>query len=269
VFYLTSGAYAQKETFGDVSVIVTDTQATADLYKERLGLHCAPVGKFIAPALCKAPQRKPEFITFINPGFEKGVSVFMALARLAALESPELKFLVVESRGRWADALQVLRYEPRDFPNVRVIGHQKDMRSVYAATRALLVPSLWHESGARVVVEALMNAIPVVASRSGGSAELAGTAGTILDLPVQVTREHRTRVPDEVVRPWLKEVQRIWHDPVHYSELVANAGNEADRHDLQRSTDRFLAALRPAMAETRASHASHATATHTTTRGYL
>ena len=48
---------------------------------------------------------------------------------------------------------------------------------------AVLLPSLWHESGARVIVEAQVNGIPVLASDTGGSAELIGRGGRVFPVP--------------------------------------------------------------------------------------
>jgi glycosyltransferase involved in cell wall biosynthesis len=251
VFYLVNAGYKYKETFRDVSVIITDTKATAELYRERHGFHCNAVGKFIDPALVKAEQHRPEFITFINPSWEKGVNVFMPLAKLAAREAPEIKFLVVQSRGRWGTAMQVLKYEPSDFPNVKVIGHQRNMKPVYGATKALLLPSVWHESGARVIAEAMINGIPVLASRTGGSAELVGQGGKIFDLPEEVREQRGQPAPEEVIRPWLEEIKRIWHDPAYYAQLVAKVEVEARQHDIQHNTDRFLAAVAPAIAQSK------------------
>ncbi|HSI52879.1 MAG: glycosyltransferase family 4 protein [Ramlibacter sp.] len=260
VFYLVNAGYKFKETFRDVSVIVTDTEATAALYRERHGFNCIPVGKFIDPALNKAAERKPDFITFINPSFEKGVNVFMPLAKLAAKECPEIKFLVVQSRGRWGTALQILKYQPSDFPNVRVIGHQKNMKPVYGATRALLLPSVWHESGARVIAEALINGIPVLASDTGGSSELVGEGGKIFHFP-DITKEKRdTPATEDVIRPWLEEIKRIWHDPDYYAELCARVEKAAEVHDIQRSTDRFLAAVGPAVHQSKVVRAAKAAA---------
>ena len=258
VFYLVNAGYKNKETFRNVSVIVTDTQATAALYKERHGLPCTPIGKFIDSSLVQAKERKPEFITFINPSFEKGVSLFMPLAKLAAQECPEIKFLVVQSRGRWGTALQVLKFKPEDFPNVRVIGHQKNMKPVYGATKALLLPSLWHESGARVIAEAMINGIPVLGSRTGGSEELIGQGGVTFDVPEIVREKRGDAAPEEVVRPWLEEIKRIWHDPDYYAALCAKVAKEAEQHDIERNTDRFIAAVTPAVQRSKAELAARA-----------
>ena len=246
VFYLVNSGYKIKETFQYASVIVTDTQTTADLYQERHGLTCHPIGKFIDVGLIKAPEeRKPEFITFINPSFEKGINVFMPLAKLAARECPEIKFLVVESRGRWGNALKVFKYQPRDFPNVRIIGHQRDMRPIYGNTRALLLPSTWYESGARVIPEALLNGIPVLASNTGGSAELVGKGGVMFDLPEEVREKKLVPAGEDVARPWLEEIKRIVHDEAYYRQLCRQAEKEAEQHEIQHNTDRFLRAVSP------------------------
>jgi glycosyltransferase involved in cell wall biosynthesis len=245
IFYLVNGGYKFRETFRDVSLIITDSQATAALYKERHNLLCHPVGKFIDPTLVVAEERRPEFITFINPSFEKGVNVFMPLAKLAAREAPEIKFLVVQSRGRWGIALQVLKFKHEEFPNVKVIGHQKNMKPVYASTKALLLPSLWHESGARVIPEALINGVPVLASRTGGSEELVGRGGKVFELPEDVREKRGEPASEEVVRPWLQEIRKIWNDPAYYDALCAEVREEAKQHDMQRNTDRFIAVVKP------------------------
>ncbi|MDP1932495.1 MAG: glycosyltransferase family 4 protein [Gammaproteobacteria bacterium] len=245
IFYLVNSGYNFKDTFRYVSAIITDSQSTADMYRERHNLLCHPIGKFIDTKLIKAPERKPDYITFINPSFEKGVNVFMPLAKLAAEECPEIKFLVVQSRGRWDVALKTLKFNATDFPNVSIIGHQRDMRKVYANTRALLLPSVWYESGARVIPEALLNGIPVVASNTGGSKELVGKAGVLFDLPEDVREKKLIPATVEVVRPWLEEIKRLWHDADYYQALCAQVDEEAKKHDIQRSVDRFLAIADP------------------------
>lgn len=249
VFYLVNEGYKDKSVFKDVSVIVTDTEATAKLYKERHGFDCQVIGKFIDPTEF-VPQvpRKPDYITFINPSFEKGVSVFMPLAKLAAKLCPEVKFLVVQSRGRWAEAMNVLKFKPEDFPNVFVIGHQTDMRPVYASTRALLLPSLWHESGARVIAEAQINGIPILATNTGGSSELIGNGGRVFDIANEV-REKRGEVlvTEKDLMPWIEEIKRIWNDQEYYNKLSQLATEISKIHDLSVSAQRFLKAVAPAV----------------------
>ncbi len=247
VFYLVSANYKDLETFRYVSAIVTDTQATADVYKERFNFKCHVIGKFIDERLIKAPKHDRKFITFINPSFEKGVNVFMPMARIAAKERPDIKFLVVQSRGRWANALHLFKYDHKEFPNVKIIGHQKDMRGVYAATKALLLPSTWHESGARVIAESLLNHIPVVASHTGGSRELVGEGGLILTLPEAVCEKKGEPADEQTAREWFDVVTRIWDDEAYYQQLVDGARKESSQHDISHNVQRFLRAVSPAI----------------------
>jgi len=249
VFYLVNEGYKDISVFKDVSVVITDTQATAKLYKERHDLDCQAVGKFIdtEEIIPKVPRR-PDYITFINPSFEKGVSIFMPLAKLAAKICPEVKFLVVQSRGRWDKALEVLKFKAEDFPNVMVIGHQTDMRPIYASTRALLLPSLWHESGARVIAEAQLNGIPILASNTGGSAELIDGGGKIFEIPLEA-REKRGEVivTEKDLMPWLEEIKNLWNDQDYYKDISEKVMQIGKKHDISISTQRFIKAVSAAV----------------------
>jgi glycosyltransferase involved in cell wall biosynthesis len=246
-FYLVNPGYNDRTVFKDVSVILTDTQATADLYKQRHNFECVPVGKFInTNELLFKGKREPKYITFINPSFEKGVSIFMPLAKLAAKRYPEIKFLVVQSRGVWANALKILKCHETDFPNVKVIGHQLDMRPVYGNSKAVLLPSLWHESGARVIAESQINGIPVIASNTGGSKELIGEGGMVIDIPDLVAQKKTEIVISEnELAPWLEAVRMMWHDEKKYQDYCQSVMIEAKKHDVDSNADLFVAAIAP------------------------
>ena len=240
LFYLANPNYHGVEPFRDVTAVLTDTQATADLYMSRFGLPCHVVGKFIDAAAFRAPERKPQYITFINPSHEKGAGLFMAIARLAQRVAPHLRFLVVESRGTWPAALHDLKQAAADYSNVTVLGHQRDMRNVYAVSRLVLMPSAWHESGGRVLVEALVNGIPVVASSHGGMGELLGDAGLLVDVPRPYRDQPRQIAPEEAAAPWLAAIgQIIGHDAV-YLQWQDKALQRAQRHDLAANARRVI-----------------------------
>lgn len=247
VFYLVNPGYYDSTVFKDVSVILTDTQATADLYKQRHNFDCIPVGKFInSEELLFKGKRDPKYITFINPSFEKGVSIFMPLAKLAAKQYPEIQFLVVQSRGVWANALKILKYQESDFPNVKVIGHQLDMRPIYGNTKAVLLPSLWHESGARVIAESQINGIPVIASNTGGSKELIGIGGVVIDISEAVAQKKtEVVITENELAQWLEAVQMMWHDESRYQDYCQDVLIEAKKHDIESNADLFIAAVAP------------------------
>lgn len=247
VFYLVNPGYSDLSVFKDVSVILTDTQATADLYKKRHSIDCIPVGKFINSEEVRFQGgRDPKYITFINPSFEKGVSIFMPLAKLAAKQYPEIQFLVVQSRGVWTNALKILKYQESDFPNVKVIGHQLDMRPVYGNTKAVLLPSLWHESGARVIAESQINGIPVIASNTGGSKELIGIGGVVIDISEAVAQKKtEVVITENELAQWLEVVRMMWHDESRYQDYCQAVLIEAKKHDIESNADLFIAAVAP------------------------
>jgi glycosyltransferase involved in cell wall biosynthesis len=66
-------------------------------------------------------------------------------------------------------------------PNVEIWEHQQDMRNVYAVTDILLVPSQFNETFGRVIVEAQINSIPVVAANVAGIPYTLGKGGILVE----------------------------------------------------------------------------------------
>jgi glycosyltransferase involved in cell wall biosynthesis len=122
-------------------------------------------------------KRNPGYITFINPIPEKGVEVAIEVAR----RLPEERFLFV--KGKWA-GYTYTGQEPwmkpiYALPNVEVWENQQDTRQIYAVTDILLVPSQFYETFGRVILEAQVNSIPVVAANIGGIPYTLGQGGIL------------------------------------------------------------------------------------------
>jgi len=107
-------------------------------------------------------------VTLINLWEDKGSGVFYELAR----RFPNTSFLGV--KGGYGE--QVIK----DLPNVTLMEHTPDMKSVYSETKVLLMPSKY-ESFGRVGVEAMASGIPVIAEPTPGLLESLGDAGTFAD----------------------------------------------------------------------------------------
>jgi glycosyltransferase involved in cell wall biosynthesis len=244
-FYLANGNYHDPSCFKNVDLIITDSDATALLYKQRFGLTAHPVGKFIDASEFKAAVRTPKYITFINPSFDKGVNLFASLVKAAAREIPEAEFLVVQSREDWNTLLQVLAIDPAELSNVRVAPLQHDMRRVYGQTRVLLVPSLWHESGARVITEGMLNGIPALASDSGGISQMLRGTGFMFDVPASVRENKRSQVSAEAAAPWLEIIKRLVRDEPFYLDQCARVHAAIERYSLDQTVSRFLQVLDP------------------------
>ena len=171
----------------DVDWMFTDTQATADMYRKREGYEVIPLGTFIDPTTVRARHRKPQHILFINPIPVKGAVLMAQLALWLAQHRPNITVEVVDSRNTWGRLVKQVSTalgSPCDtVKNVTVTANSLDMRPIYGRARVLMVPSLWWESGPRVIVEALLNGIPVIGSNSGGIPEVLGRGGQIIDIP--------------------------------------------------------------------------------------
>lgn len=240
VFNLVNASYQESHTFKDVDHIITDSQATADLYRDRLNLQLHVLGPLVDLAPYMVKHHQPRYVTLVNPSLEKGANLVARLALMCQTKLPDLEFLVVESRGRWDDSLQRLGLKGQAFPNVTVWPTQTDMRKVYEQTRILLVPSFGHESGGRVALEAMGNGIPVIAESQGGVKELLAGGGVLLDIPSEVRRHPTTLVDEASAQPWFDMLRSLCSDTFKYASAATRAREAAKKHDIQLPVQRFL-----------------------------
>lgn len=248
VAYLVNGNYLGQRWCRDVDLILTDSHATAALYCAREGLEVVPVGTFIPPGKFLAEYRVPRTVLFVGATFAKGAAVVAQIAFMLAERRPDIPIEVLQGRGDWVAAVRMVREAEgieTDLENVTLTSVTNDMRPIYARTRLLLAPSLWHESGARVLAEAMINGIPALVSDSGGNAEMIGAGGFVFRLPPVFHEKPYTRVPDRsAVEPMVEKLVELFDDEAAYERLSEEALAVArERHDLRRNTARLVSAL--------------------------
>jgi glycosyltransferase involved in cell wall biosynthesis len=151
----------------------------------------------------------------------KGIGIFLALAE----RLPSVEFAAVPTWGTTAEDLAALRRHP----NVTVLPPVDDIHDVMRQTRVALVPSLWAEARSRIILEAMVRGIPVMASAAGGLAE--AMLGMDYLLPVnRVVRYHgrvdalmvpMAQIPEQDVEPWQTVLERLMSDRAHYDQLSA------------------------------------------------
>lgn len=254
-FYLANGNYQFDRWHRDVDLVITDTRATAGLYAKRLGIAVEPVGKFIDARLVVAPLHDRRHLLFVNPSFAKGGAMVARLAILMESCRPDIKFEIVRGRGNWKEMLDhafCSHDEPlRMLANVLVTPQTADMRSIYGRTRLLLAPSMWWESGCRVVVEALMNGIPAIITAHGGLPEVQGGAGPQIRLSDFLHQSPYKRLPtDEALLPLIKEIERLYDDENAYQAVSRRALRVASRdHDLHKNARGLASILLALIAE--------------------
>lgn len=250
-FYLANGNYSATAWCRDVDLILTDSQATADFYRDTFGYPVTPIGAFIDPAQVVAATHSRERVLMINPSLEKGVGLFIQIAMLMAERRPDIVFEVVESRGNWPEILksvgQAMGRPVEELPNVVVTPNTPDMRPIYGRARLLLAPSLWWESSGRVLAEALLNGIPAIVTDRGGMPEMVGEAAVRLTLPPSYHEPPYNQLPKPaLLEPLLARIERFYDDEAHYQTFVARAFEVGrSRHGLQANTARLIQALEP------------------------
>jgi len=230
---------------------VTDSQATADFYKASQGFVPVAVGTFIEPSKVVATEHRRERLLFINPSFAKGVGIIVQLAMLLQERRPDITFEVVESRGDWHQAVKTVSAalgQPLDsLPNVVLTPNTDDMRPIYGRARLLLAPSLWWESGARVLCEAMLNGIPAIVTDRGGSPEMIQDGGIKLKLPDNCHVAPFTTLPAmELLQPLVDKIIELHDNEDLYQQYVAKARAVGqNRHSLAVSTGRLLQTFAP------------------------
>lgn len=251
-FYLVNGNYQSTQRWcRDIDLILTDSQNTANLYRQKMGFVATPIGKFIDPARFVAERHERRHLLFVNPSWEKGAAIVVQLALMLEQQRPDITLEVVEARADWSALLQEVTGRlgaPRTaLDNVVVTGNTSDMRPVYQRARVLLTPSLWWESGARVLAEAMLNGIPAIVSNHGGSPGLIGDGGIVLDFPPACHEAPYQYIPSHAeLQPLFEAVVAFYDDQALYEEYVARAERVGrEQHHISVSTRRLSQALAP------------------------
>ncbi|WP_417422282.1 glycosyltransferase [Halomonas sp.] len=250
-FYLANGNYKASRWCRDVDLILTDSQATADMYRKEVGYTAKPVGKFIASESFIAEQHERKRLLFVNPSWQKGASIFVQLAEKLERERPDIELEVVEARADWhgvlRDTTKRAGKQRTSLSNVTVTPNTSDMRGPYSRACVLIAPSLWWESSGRVLAEAMLNGIPALITNRGGMPEMIGNAGIAFDFPKACYEEPYQHVlSDEELQPLFDATVAFYDDEVLYQDYVNRAKQVGEeKHHIDRATERLVNALTP------------------------
>jgi glycosyltransferase involved in cell wall biosynthesis len=188
-------------------------------------------------------------VTMINPCAVKGIALFLEIA--AAF--PGREFGYIPGWGTTADDRRALA----QLPNIRALPNVRDIDELFAQTRVLLMPSLWYEGFGLIVMEAMLRAIPVIASDAGGLVEAKeGTGYVIPTHGIERYREEfderampRPVLPVNPIEPWCQALAELLTDRAAYQAEAERSRRAALRFvgglDAGR-LEAFLLGLRPA-----------------------
>lgn len=210
---------------------VTNSQFTNRWYKGKFGIESTVVTPLIRADRYRT-ERVLSNVTMINPHHMKGGKLAVEIAR----RCPEIPFCLVEAWELQEGHKKALLDQIRDLKNVTLKPRTDDMKSVYRHAKILLAPSMCEEAWGRVVSEAHVSGIPVVASNRGGLPEAVGAGGVVLD-------------PEGAVEEWVQTVRRLWNDADFYREKSEAAISCAGRLELEQEKQigTLLSVLRDAV----------------------
>jgi glycosyltransferase involved in cell wall biosynthesis len=233
IFALHNCLYSSPDNFAWADYATVPSDFCRQFYWNNLRLACHKLPYVINHERVTVANHQPNFVTFVNPDPNKGVSVFATIAKSLAEVRPDIPLLVVESRGQ-ADLLAQCGLDLRGLPNIHWMKATPDPRDFYRITKYLLMPSLWNEAFGLIAAEAMLNGIPVVGSTRGGIPEVVGSGGILIDIPASYMPQSREIPSVEEVAPWIEAIVCLWDDERYYLQLSAAARHEAQRWHVDR-----------------------------------
>lgn len=250
MFYLANENYRGNRWARDIDLVITDSEATEKLYRSRNGLAPVPVGKFIDPARFIAKSHERKNLLFVNPSPSKGVGIVFMLAKMLEEKAPDIKIEVLQSRGSWDENVRFFAQRlgvKKPLQNIIISPHTDDMRPVYGRARLLLAPSLWWDSGPRVLAEAMLNGIPAVVTDHAGLPEMAGEGGIKIKLPADCfAKPYKNLPPESALSDTVDTIISLYRDEALYAQRVEAAFKVGrERHDISVSTRRLIDVMEP------------------------
>jgi hypothetical protein len=226
VFGLRNHGYLRAGAFEDVDAVITPSRFLSGVYENFCGLKSIPLPVPLNEAEVLAPEREAVFFTFVNPSPQKGVMFFARLVEEMAKKRPDIPFMVVESRGTSGTLVRAGLaggFDLRRHASIVCSPGVSEPKHIYAATRVMLVPSVWQEPSGRVAAEAMLNGVPPMVSDRGGLPETAEAGGFVLPLPESLMPTTTVPVPAGDVAAWETLIQRLADDHAFYAQASNRA----------------------------------------------
>ncbi len=108
--------------------------------------------------------------------------------------------------------------------NIQLVESVDNIEEALRKARVLLMPSLWYEGFGLIAMEAMLRAIPVISSDSGGLVE--ARQGTGFVIPVERIERYlpefddtfmpRPVIPEQNMTPWTEALAALLHDRALY-----------------------------------------------------
>lgn len=238
IFNLHNASYGieKRGSFEEIDKIITPSHALKELYEERFGFDMIDVvHNRVRRVLDKKSlrnsylleRRRKGFVTMINPSVLKGGALFLQIANQAKPRLPETMFLAVESRGDQT-MIENQVNGANQLSNIWWVQRQRNIKALYDRVSVLLVPSIYFEAAGRVIAEAQLAGIPVLATNNGGIPETLNGAGYLFDIPKSLTENVYSVPTPEEVTEWVDQLHTLMTDDKAYTTACKAALKAAD-----------------------------------------
>jgi glycosyltransferase involved in cell wall biosynthesis len=246
-FNLHNASYEKEKqnSFGEIDKIFTPSGALKNLYEDRFGFKNISVvhnrvRRFIPKSTLKnqylLERRKKGFVTIINPSILKGCAIFLQIANQSKVESPKTVFLAVESRADQSSIEGSIKGASR-LNNIWWVQRQKNMQQLYERVSVLLVPSIYFEAAGRVIIEAQMAGIPVLATDNGGIPETLNGAGSLFPIPESILANAYSVPKGPEVKEWVNKIVKLMDNDKYYvasCKAALKASGKFDEENVDR-----------------------------------
>lgn len=228
VFLLQNFSYHDARFFCHVDEVLVPSEFSVTHHRRTLNLQCTAIP---APIVWDRVRCESDpvnrFVTFVNPQYDKGVTVFARIAAELGRLRPDIPLLVVEGR-EGVGRLGELDIRLDGLSNLHRMANTPDPRDFYRVSKIILMPSLCDESFGRVAIESMANGIPLLGSDRGALAEVAGEGGFLFSIPAKYTPQSREIPSAEEVTSWVETILRLWDEPEFYDQSSARARESAE-----------------------------------------
>jgi glycosyltransferase involved in cell wall biosynthesis len=198
--------------------VVAIGHSTAKYIAGATGVHPAVIHPPIygAPPFAQLGCFDRGSVLMINPCQVKGIGIFIELAR----RFPDYSFQALIGWGTTSDDRKALAL----LKNIQLIESVDNIEEALRQARVLLMPSLWYEGFGLIAMEAMLRAIPVISSDSGGLVE--ARHGTGFVIPVRSIERYlaefdETHMPkpviaDQDLEPWAEALSSLLRNRALY-----------------------------------------------------
>ncbi|HVN05788.1 MAG TPA: alpha/beta fold hydrolase [Bryobacteraceae bacterium] len=251
---------AKTDALRQAAAVIGVSQYVADYIRRYSGIDAVhvPISLLDPPPYPDLGRFENEFVTLVNPCAVKGISIFLALAE----RMPHVQFAGVPTWGTNHADREALAGRP----NVTLLDPADNIDDILRRTRVLLVPSLWAEARSRMVVEAMLRGVPVMASNVGGICE--AKLGVDYLLPVRPIARYQSQldeqmvpladVPVQDIDPWFAALERLLSDRAHYDAISRASRRAALAYADGLSVEPFENLLEQVAAQPRVPHVAEA-----------